>query len=184
MVFGGAFLAGSCVIFGVVGLLGVALRIDDLPIGWRVGLGGGSLLALAAVDVFARGRAIYCPLGWRRQTSRILMRRYPVPLVLSVWGFDTGLVITTFRVAAVSWGAISLTILGFAAWWVGIGYGLGFALPFSILLWRHRVGRAAASPIPTDPGLEPMLEKRAAIQAVSAAVLVASGGILLVAALL
>lgn len=182
-VFAAAFLAGSTTVFVLADLLGSALGNHALPTRWRAGLAGAGLLSLAAVDVFALGKGAYCPLGWRRQTPRTLMRRYPVPVVLGLWGLDTGFLVTTFRVAAISWGAILLTGLGLSAWWVGPAYGLGFAVPFTALLFRHRVGRSARDPATTDPGLESMLGRRATLQVVSATLLVAGGGILIGGAL-
>ena len=98
-----------------------------------------------------------------------------MPVVASVWGFDTGLLVTTFRVAAVSWAALFLAGLGLVPTWTGVSYGLGFTLPFLLLISRPRLGR----PAPADPGLESILRKRPAIQALSALLLVASAAILI-----
>jgi hypothetical protein len=75
-------------------------------------------------------------------------------------------------------GAILLVGLGLSDWFTGIGYGLGFALPFLALLWTHRVGRLARTPGPVDPGLKSMLGKRKAMQVLSASLLTAGGAIL------
>lgn len=123
-------------------------------------------------------KATYCPIGWRRQTPRILTRRYHMFVVATLWGFDTGLVVTTIRVAAVSWGALYLAALGLSPRWTGFAYGVGFALPFLILLVRPQLGRAARAATPADPGLETMLRMRSLIQGFSAVLLIASGGVL------
>lgn len=176
---GVAFIAGATAVFALAYLLGSVLGVAGLPVHWRVGLGAAGLLMLAAVDVRASRKSTYCPLGWFRQTPKSLMYRRSVTIVAAVWGFDTGLAVTTVRVAAMTWGAILLVGLGLSAWFTGIGYGLGFALPFLALLWTHRVGRLARTPGPVDPGLKSMLAKRKAIQTFSAALLTAGGAILI-----
>lgn len=183
MAFAAAFLAGAVAIFAAAEALGAAFGAARLPLQWRIGLAGALLLPLAAVDLLAIAKSTYCPIGWRRQTLRILMRRHPMPVVASVWGFDTGLVVTTFRVAAVSWGALLLAALGLSPQWTGLGYGFGFTLPFLILASRPVLGSARRDSAPADPGLESMLGKRAAIQALSAVLLATSGAILIVASM-
>jgi hypothetical protein len=178
LVFGVAFFSGATTLFLLVYLLGRVLGVADLPVGWRAGLGAAGLLGLAAIDVAAARKSTYCPLGWRRQTPRSLMRRRSVTFVAAAWGFDTGLAVTTVRVAALTWGAILLVGLGLSAWFTGIGYGLGFAVPFLVLLWTHRAGRLAKTSGPVDPGLESLLARRKAVQALSAALLAAAGSVL------
>lgn len=179
---GVAFVSGATTLFALAHLLGRVLGVADLPVDWRASLGAAGLLALAAIDVAATRRSTYCPLGWRRQTPRSLMRRRSVTFVAAAWGFDTGLAVTTVRVAAITWGAILLVGLGLSAWFTGVGYGLGFAIPFLVLLWTHRAGRLAKTSSPVDPGLESMLARRKAVQASSAALL-ATGGAILAAAI-
>lgn len=177
--FGLAFVAGAVAVYGLAAALGSALGIAELSLRWRFGIGAAGLLGLAAVDVAAIRASRYCGLGWRRQTPKVLMRRFRPTLVACVWGFDTGLAVTTFRVAAGTWGALLLAGLGFTSWRAGLGYGLGFAVPFLGLLLRHRVGRWSRDPEPGDPGLEPLLARRALLQTVSAVLLLAGGGLLL-----
>lgn len=175
-----AFLGGTLTIFAIVNVVGAALGLTRLPFEWRVALAGAALLPLAAVDLRAIAKSTYCAISWRRQTPRSLIRRYRMTVAASVWGFDTGLVVTTFRVAAVGWGALFLASLGLLPWWAGLGYGLAFTLPFLVLLMRPRLGSSSRNAAPADPGLESMLRKRAALQGVSAALLITSAGILIV----
>jgi hypothetical protein len=177
--FAGAFVGGALTIFAIVNVVGTALGFTQLPFEWRVGLAGGGLLSLAAVDLRAIAKSTYCPISWRRQTPRDLLRRYRMTVAASVWGFDTGLIVTTFRVAAVGWGALFLAALGLLPLWAGLGYGLAFTLPFLVLLMRPRLGRSSRDAAPADPGLESMLRRRAAIQGWSAALLITSAGILI-----
>jgi hypothetical protein len=177
--FAAAFLAGSAAAFAVVSIAGAAFGAASLPPTWRMGLAAAGLLSLATVDIAAITKARYCPIGWRRQTPRVLIRRHAIGVVASVWGFDTGLVVTTFRVAAVSWGALLLAALAVSPRWAGLGYGLGFTIPFLAMIVRPRLGRCSAQTAPADPGFEAMLRARAAIQSVSAALLVASSAVLI-----
>jgi hypothetical protein len=177
--FAAAFVMGAVVIFTIVHATATVLGVTQLPFHWRVVFAGGGLLTLAVVDLRTLMRSTYCPISLRRQTPRILMSKYRIDVVASIWGFDTGLVITTFRVAAISWSALFLTALGLSSPWVGIVYGLGFCLPFLILLFRPQVGRASRAAALANPGLEAMLRKRSLMQSVSAVLLVASGGTLL-----
>jgi hypothetical protein len=174
-----AFFTGAVATFAAVNAMGMALGSTSLPFRWRIAIASAGLLPLAAVDVAAIAKSTYCPIGWRRQTPRILLRRHTVAAVASIWGLDTGLVVTTFRVAAVSWGALAFGALGLSPQWTGLGYGLGFALPFLILVCRPHLGRASRLAVSADPGLEALLRKRAAIQGLSAASLVTSSSILI-----
>jgi hypothetical protein len=172
-----AFMIGATLIFAAAHGLGFIFGLATLPDPWRLGVAGAALLSLAAVDVAAAARATYCPITLRRQTPRILMRRYRPFVVSALWGLDTGLVVTTFRVAAVSWAALLVSALALVPLWAGLAYGAGFVLPFSILLWRPQLGRAAATSM--DPGLEAMLRQRSVMQRLSAALLLLCGALLI-----
>jgi len=174
-----AFLMGAIAMFSIVSEAGVALGSTRVPFRVRVSIAALALVLLAAVDLRAIAKSTFCPIGWRRQTPRTLMRRHRLTVVAAAWGFDTGLVVTTFRVAAVSWGALLLAALDLSPRWVGLGYGLGFTAPLLILLLRPRLGRASRELTPTDPGLEAILRLRPLIQGVSAALLISSCVILL-----
>lgn len=179
----GGFLAGAITVFAVAFWLGQGLGLAALPVATRRGVAIGALLLLASLDVLALRRGTYCPVGWRRQTPRALMYRRGPAVVAAWWGLDTGLAVTTIRVAALTWGAMLLTLLGLAPWWLGIAYGLGFVLPVMALLWAPRLGRAAVSRKPTDPGLETLLQRRPWVQLASL-VLLATGGTALLLELL
>jgi hypothetical protein len=134
-----------------------------------------ALLVFALFGALVERKATYCPLGWRRQTPRALMRHHSAVRVAAVWGFDPWVAVTTFRVAALTWGALALATLGLASWWIGIGYGLGFVLPLMVLVWTHRAGRESTCPTPGDPGLEALLGKRAMVQLASVGLLTLGG---------
>jgi hypothetical protein len=170
-----AFLAGAVIIYSVVSALGGALQVATLSLSTRRLAVAILMVPLVSADVIAFRRKTYCPITWRRQTPRSLMRRYTPTVVAAAWGFDTGLAVTTFRVAALTWGALLFAFLGLAPWWIGIGYGFGFVVPVMALMWSPRIGRASISPEPMDPGLEALLRRRPLVQKFSMALLTAVG---------
>lgn len=179
MTFAVSFLSGALIVFGLVGAIGMMFVTAGVPRPWRAGIAGAGLVTLAVMDLVTIQRKAYCPIGWRRQTPRVLLRRHPVRTVAALWGFDTGLGVTTIRVAAITWGALLLAALGLSPLWAGVGYAVGFIGPFLLLLWRHRVGRASRATAPTDPGLESLLAQRPLLQAMSAMLLTGAGTILI-----
>jgi len=169
--FAAAFLIAALGAFGVISIGATSLGVGDLPLQRRIALGGAGMVLLALADLRAMKRSTYCPIGWRRQTPRTLMRRHHMLVVATLWGLDTGLVVTTFRVAAVTWAALYLAALDLAPWWAGIAYGMGFIVPFTVLLIRPELGRAARARTSSDPGLETMLRMRSRVQGLSAILL-------------
>jgi hypothetical protein len=167
--FGASFTFGAILTFGFVFLCGATIRAA-IPPGWLFTVSGLSLLLLAVIDVFAIRRKSFCPLGWCRQTPKALARSHGITTVMIVWGFDTGLAVTTFRVAALTWGALIFTATGLTEWWVGVGYGLAFVIPLLVLMLTQ-------GPRPV-PRFEFMLQKRSAVQLTSAAILSATGALL------
>jgi hypothetical protein len=75
----------------------------------------------------ARGRM---SLGLRRQTAKELAHTtdtwWVTPLL---WGADTGIVGTTYRVSFSSWVLLLAAVLGVAPPWAGAVYGMAFAIP-------------------------------------------------------
>ena len=174
------FVAGATLFFALVHVLSRWSGLADYSDNTRAGAGAVGLLLLAALDLRARRRKTYCPVGLRRQTPKSLIHRRSPTFVAAAWGLDIGLAFTTIRVTALTWGAVLLAGLGLSGLFAGLWYGLAFALPFVLLLWTHRVGRASRSAEPLDPGLESMLARRGTLQAGSAALLATSAVVLLV----
>lgn len=158
-----AFLSGAIVIFSLAALAGT--RIAAMPLDWRIAAATVSLLALALVDVLSLRRKTYCLLGMRRQARQTLAHRRRVETVAAVWGFDTGLAVTTFRVGAVTWGALVLTVLGFTSWWSGVVYAIAFTLPLLVFLLTEQSAERLVG----------LLQRRPAVQTASAALLATSG---------
>jgi hypothetical protein len=159
-----SFIGGAVAIFGAAAFAGRLLIFATVPMQWRVGSAAAIFIALATLDVGAIRRKDYCPIGWRRQTPQRIGRYAGPMLSAAIWGFDTGLAVTTFRVAAITWAALSMTLLGLASWWIGLAYGLGFTLPMLCLL----VARTADS-----ESLRHALSRRPLLQSCSAIALVA-----------
>ena len=169
-VFSAAFVLGSVLIFSLASLTGALFNVASLPVPVRFSILISLLTGLAVLDLFSIGKKRFCILGWRRQTPKTLNRKYRMTTVAAIWGFDTGLAVTTFRVGAVTWGALVTAGLGFAPWWIGFGYGGSFALPLVVLLLSdtgHKTDLSGSLYF----RLETMTAKRPVIQFGSAAIL-------------
>lgn len=180
VVFVGAFISAAVLIFAFASLAGVMLHTAGFPLTWKLGLTGLGLVALTLVDVLAIRKNRYCPLGLRRQTPKALMRRHSPATVAMIWGFDTGLAVTTFRVAAITWGALLMAALGLSPWWVGLGYGVGFVLPFVILLLTGTSNSRSEAQAAFGSKLEELLKKRALLQSMSATMLLTAALLFLI----
>lgn len=172
-VFATAFTAGAIAIFGVTSLAGAAWHVGELSLQWRLGIAAAGLTVLALVDLVAIRKRSYCPLSWCRQTPQSLRFRHGVTTTVAVWGFDTGLAVTTFRVAALTWAALLLTFVGLASWQVGFAYALAFVIPVIAIL----NGQPAASR--SSERLEALLRKRVVLQRLSVIALFTTGTLLL-----
>jgi hypothetical protein len=167
--FAAAFIAAATLVFAAASFAGAAVKWLA-PMAWRAAAGAASLLILAIVDVSSLRARSYCLLGAKRQARQSLIRTYSVPVVAAVWGFDTGLAVTTYRVSAVTWAAFALALLGFAPWWTGAAYGAALVVPMLLLLLTATSAER----------LQRELRRRPLIQAASAIALAAAGALLLV----
>ncbi|QKW34523.1 hypothetical protein HUT06_11205 [Actinomadura sp. NAK00032] len=91
----------------------------------------GVLLACVAVDSGVFG--LRTPM-WRRQTPQQYFYRLGPTRGAFLWGLDTGLVVTTFRVTSLTWAALAVTLLGLVPWWAGVAYAAGFVLPSAVFV--------------------------------------------------
>lgn len=167
--FAAAFIGAATLVFAAASFAGAAVTWL-VPMPWRVGAVAVSLLVLAIVDAGSLRARSYCLLGAKRQARQTLIRTYSMPVVAAVWGFDTGLAITTFRVSALTWAAFALALLGFAPWWTGAAYGVALVAPMLVLLLTTM----------TAERLHAELRRRPLIQTASAIALAAAGALLLV----
>jgi len=98
---------------------------------------GAAVLAGVVLDVRAMRRRSYS-MGLERQTPKALAHTsrewWVTPLL---WGADTGLIWTTYRVSFCSWLLLVLASVGAAPPWAGLVYGLAFTVPLLVVLaWR------------------------------------------------
>jgi hypothetical protein len=110
-----------------------------------------AVVAFCIVGIGVDVRAIVAnrlSVGLSRQTPKALIylgeNAWITPYI---WGFDTGLIWTTFRVSFASWLLLIMAALGFAPAWAGFVYGACFALPFLALIFvssAHFPGAALA----------------------------------------
>lgn len=177
-VFSVAFVLGSVLIFGLTSLTGTLINVASLPVTVRIGILISLLTGLAVIDLFSIRKKRFCVLGWRRQTPKTLSRKYRMTTVAAIWGFDTGLAVTTFRVGAITWGALITAGLGFAPWWIGFGYGIAFVLPMVALLLISGDTSRAGQPGSLGLRLETLILSRPIVQVSSAVILVLTGIIL------
>jgi hypothetical protein len=80
----------------------------------------------------------------------------------------------------VTWGALLMAGLGLSPWWVGLGYGVGFVLPLLLLLLTQAPARRPNARASLGLRLEGLLKKRAALQSVSAAMLLMAGAVFMI----
>jgi hypothetical protein len=89
----------------------------------------------AAVDVRSLLTGDLAP-GIKRQTAEALPHRTRGPdwVVPVLWGLDTGLILTTFRVSCASYVMLVLAFLGLLPMWGGAAYGAAFAIPLAVAI--------------------------------------------------
>lgn len=112
----------------------------------------GSVVGIVADVRAVKNRRL--SLGLSRQTPKVLLRlgndAWIAPLI---WGFDTGLIWSTFRVSFSSWILLLMALAGVTPPWAGAVYGVAFAIPLLggvFLSPRHLLARRLVSPIPAQ----------------------------------
>ncbi len=97
-----------------------------------------AICALAAVvaicvDVRAVVRNTYT-VGLKRQTAKVLGHDPDRPWWVTplLWGLDTGLIWSTFRVSCTSWVLLLSAFLNVAPQWSGFAYGAFFGVPLMV----------------------------------------------------
>lgn len=126
------FTTSAMLVTAIVYALGAALRSGlHLSLGVRITVACVFLVGFALLD---SGKL---PLGtpmWRRQTPRRLFYMFGATRGALLWGIDTGLMVTTFRVTSLTWVTLTLAFLGLLPWWAGVAYAAGFVIPAAILI--------------------------------------------------
>jgi len=128
------------------------------------------LLIVASVAIIGAGmdaqaiRKRAFSVGLHRQTAKALAHLstewWVTPLL---WGADTGLIWTTFRVSFCSWLLLLLTVLGGAPPWVGGVYGLAFACPLLVAVYVRRPGMGDACEISSPRWMPPQRAQLAGV---------------------
>jgi hypothetical protein len=99
-------------------------------------LGAGLAAALAGVLLDLRAICTGSfSLGLSRQTPKAFAHTsgewWVTPLL---WGLDTGMIWTTYRVSCCSWLLLLLAVLGIALASAGLVYGLAFSIPLLVMV--------------------------------------------------
>ena len=93
----------------------------------------GAAVAGMLIDAQAASKRRWS-LGWARQTPKHLQylgeHAWITPYA---WGFDSGLIVTTYRVSFTSWLLLLLALAGVAPPWAGVIYGIAFAIPLLVV---------------------------------------------------
>jgi hypothetical protein len=92
-------------------------------------------VVLAVTDVVAIGRGGMA-LGFRRQTPKSVADDPDRPWWVTplIWGGDTGIIGSTFRVSSTSWVVLLAALAGLAPWWAGAVYGAAFVIPLAVVV--------------------------------------------------
>lgn len=175
VMFGFAFLLGALITFNLASFLNVRLIQPWVSTEWRTWITVGGFALLSILDLIAIRRNTYCSLTLSRQTPKSLARHRGMLFVAAFWGFDLGTAISTFRVTAMTWGALLLVILGWAPPWIALSYAAGFVIPLLFLMWAGRFPRREQEQ--AFESLRQMLDRREPAQWISAGLL-AFGAIL------
>jgi hypothetical protein len=139
--FAAGALAGGVATFGGLALLGQALGA-----GGAAAIAVAAAVALAAAAGEARGARIVPQV--RRQVPESWRRRLPLPLAAGLYGILLGLGFTTFILTFAVWALAGVSIaLGDPALGllVGLGFGIGRALPVVVLAPLAGTERGAAA---------------------------------------
>jgi hypothetical protein len=144
------FIGSSSAVFAALYGIG-AVWGEHLPAVARHWAAVGLLIVCAVADVAMLVAGRTYSIGWSRQTPRRAVYQLGDRYGALVWGLDTGLVVTTFRISAATWAALGLALLNVAPAWTGLAYGLGFVLPLAVSVLRP----AGRTETVTDPGWLP-----------------------------
>lgn len=121
--------------------------LGGLHLGTDVRLATACVVLLACLLLDSGKLGLATPM-WRRQTPQRLFYMFGANKGALLWGLDTGMMVTTYRVNSLSWAVLALSFLGVLPWWSGAGYAAGFVIPsaISILLIRPRTGPGVSEP--------------------------------------
>ncbi|MFF7788142.1 hypothetical protein [Streptomyces sp. NPDC007991] len=105
-----------------------------IPLAVRVVMCAVAAVVGIALDFRAVKRGTFS-VGLHRQTAKTLSNGTgdtPGWVIALLWGLDTGLVWTTFRMSCASWVLLLSSLLNVAPQWCGLAYGVFFGVPLII----------------------------------------------------
>lgn len=140
------FSISATAIYGLLWLTGSAAQVTHMSIEARVAVVGIIALSAAAMDSGAGGLET---LSWRRQAPRAAWTAFGPTRAVLLWGFDTGLAFTTYRVTSLTWVGFAAALLHLTPWWAGLAYSTGYVLPTIADILR-----------PTDPSASDLASNR------------------------
>lgn len=121
------FHLSATAVFSLAYLVGQVATADRLSPSFRVSVLAVVWLVLAAADFVVWRRRRTCSIGIARQTPKNLLVRFGIRRGPFLWGLDTGLAVTTFRMVALTWAAFAGLLLGLSPWWAGVVFGSAFS---------------------------------------------------------
>ena len=126
------FTTSAFIVTAVVHALGAALTGGlHLSVSVRIAVASVFLVGFALLD---SGKLPFGTPMWRRQTPKRLHYMFGATRGALLWGIDTGLMVTTFRVTSLTWATLTLAFLGLLPWWAGLAYAAGFVVPAAVLI--------------------------------------------------
>jgi hypothetical protein len=130
--FFGGFVASATIVFWLVSSLGraPATRVPEF-VRFGVVLGAFAVALMADLVDLRRG-SVHSLISWRRQAPQTIARDFGLRRAAVAWGLDAGLGFTTYRVSATFSAIVVVGLCGFAPWWTGAAYALGFFLPLAV----------------------------------------------------
>lgn len=145
------FVFSAFLTVAVIGLVGAAFGIPLIPLSARAWTAVLLCAVLITLDVASLRARSLCKITARRQTPKNLIYHYGPRRGALIWGVDTGLIVTTFRVSAATWAMAVLVFLNLAPWWVGLSYGAGFCIPLAAVILLPGARPPAPDGTPQEP---------------------------------
>ncbi|GII95823.1 hypothetical protein [Sinosporangium siamense] len=120
-----------------------------LPRDTAIAICVAATLIAIGVDFHAIRNNTYS-IGLKRQTAKSLAHQEGRPWWLTplMWGLDTGMIWSTFRVSCTSWVLLLSALLNVAPQWSGLVYGLSFGVPLLAVVIMENLAKSTESAMP------------------------------------
>jgi hypothetical protein len=145
------FTVSAVMAIGAVHVAGAAFGLTVVPVHARIWFALPLCAALCLIDIAALRSRSLCKMTMRRQTPKNLIFRYGDRVGPLIWGLDTGLAVTTFRVAGATWAVLVLSLLNLVPWWLGLVYAAGFCIPVTVATIGPRWRPEGPDGTPVEP---------------------------------